>query len=84
MLFSRKRTGIHCPVYSWLLGFLYRQGLPLRGSGDDVDGNFLQYLSMKAKQDTNLVEWLKKNENVYTSPSIPNEVIKTIGLKILR
>ena len=37
----------------------------------------------KAEGDTNLAEWLKRKENVYTSPDIQNEVIKLMGLQIL-
>lgn len=35
--------------------FLCRQGLPLRGDGNENDGN-LQVLRMKAKEDLNLCE----------------------------
>lgn len=63
--------------------FLCRQGLALRGGGDGFDGNLHQLLLMKA-EDSNLAEWLRRKENVYTSPDIQNEIIKTLGLKILR
>ncbi len=58
--------------------FLCRQG------GDGFDGNFQQLLLMKAEEDSNLAEWLKRKENVYTSPEIQNEMIKTLGIKVLR
>ncbi len=64
--------------------FLCRQGLALRGGGDGFDGNFQQLLLMKAEEDSNLAEWLKRKENVYTSPEIQNEMIKTLGIKVLR
>ncbi len=36
-------------------------------------------LQMEAVQDVNLKDWLKRKENVYTSPDIQNEVIKLIA-----
>ena len=45
----------------WFLG---RQGLAIRGDGNESDGNLLQ---MKAEEDPTLAEWLKQKENVYTS-----------------
>ena len=39
---------------------------------------------MKAEEDPNLAEWLKRKENVYTSPDIQNEVIKVMGHQVLR
>ena len=39
---------------------------------------------MKAKEDPNLARWLKRKEDVYTSPDIQNEVIKAMGLQVLR
>ncbi len=39
-------------------------------TGDGFDGNFQQLLLMKAEEDSNLAERLKRKENVYTSPEI--------------
>lgn len=64
--------------------FLCRQGLALRGNRDERDSKFMQLLRMKAERDPNLLEWLKRKENVYTSPIIQNEIIKTFGIQILR
>ena len=64
--------------------FLCRQGLPLRGDGNESDGNLQQVLKMKAQEDRNLFEWLQRKENVYTSPDIQNEMIKHMGVHILR
>lgn len=66
------------------LKFLCRQGLPIRGDGKEVDGNFQQLLTMKAEEDPKLARWLKRKENVYTSPDVQNEVIKVMGLQVLR
>ena len=46
--------------------------------------NLKQLLQMKAEEDPNLAEWLKRKENVYTSPDIQNEIIKVMGLQVLR
>ncbi len=62
--------------------YLCRQGLALRG--DNEDGNLTQLLLMKAESDPNLKQWLKRKENVYTSPDIQNEVIKLFGMTVLR
>ena len=64
--------------------FLCRQGLALRGDKEEKDGNLRQLLSMKAECDANLAEWLIRKENVYTSPEIQNEIIKLMGIQILR
>ena len=64
--------------------FLCCQGLALKGDGTEVDGNLQQILRMKAKEDPNLAQWLKRKQNVYTSPEIQNEVIKLMGVSILR
>ena len=80
---KRKNTdALLCIIRS--IKFLCRQGLALRGSGDGLDGNLHWLLVMKAEQDPNLEEWLQRKENVYTSPDIQNELIKTLGITILR
>ncbi len=64
--------------------YLCRQGLSIRGDKDETNGNLQQLLRMKAEEDTNLKDWLRRKENVYTSPDIQNEIIKLMGLQILR
>ena len=63
--------------------FLSRQGLAFRGDGDEADGNFKQVLLLKVAEDSNLAEWMKRKENVYTSPDIQNEFIKLMYLQVL-
>ena len=63
------------------LNILARQGLAIRGDGNEIDGNFKQLLCMKAQEDSNLAGWLKRKENVYTSPTIQNELINVWGFK---
>ena len=64
--------------------FLCRQGLAMRGDGDESDSNLHQLLRMKAEDDPNLKNWLKRKENVYTSPDIQNEIVKVLALQVLR
>ena len=61
-----------------------RQGLAIRGDANELDGNFQQLLRMKAMDDPNPAEWLRRKENVYTSPKIQNEIIKVMGLHVHR
>ena len=49
-----------------------------------MNDNFQQLLQMKAEDDPNLAEWLRRKENVYTSPAIQNEIIKVMGLQVLK
>ena len=67
-----------------VITFLCRQGVALRGTNDETDSNFSQLLSMKANDDPNLASWLKRKENVYTSATIQNEIIKIMGIHVLR
>ena len=67
-----------------LVKYLCRQGLPFRGDKEEKDGNLNQLLYMKAEKDAILANWLKRKENVYKSPTIQNEIIKLMGLSILR
>ena len=66
-----------------VITFLCRQGLALRGANDETDSNFSLLLSMKAHDDPNLASWLKRKENVYTSATIQNEIIKIMGIHVL-
>ena len=59
--------------------YLARQGLALRGDGDESDGNFNQLL--KLPEDEKMIDWLKRKCNKYTSHDIQNELLK---LHILR
>lgn len=66
------------------LRYLCRQGLSIRGDGNESDGNFNQLLQLKSEGEKNLTRWLKRKENVYTSPEIQNELIKLMGIHVLR
>ena len=64
--------------------FLCRQGLALQGDGCESDSNFKVLLSMLAELDSNLGSWMKRKENAYRSPDIQNEIVKVMGIKLLR
>ncbi len=63
---------------------LCRQGLPLRGDKGESDSNLHQLLQEKAQTNTNLAQWLKRKENVHTSADIQNQMIKIMGINIMR
>ena len=54
---------------------LARQGLPIRGNGDDSDSNFIQLLKLSGQGDAKMDEWLKKKTDKYTSHDIQNELL---------
>ena len=54
------------------LRFLACQVLPLRGSKNDVEGNFIQLLHL---QDSTVDAWLQKKSNKYISHDIQDEVL---------
>ena len=39
--------------------YLARQGLPLRGAGDDSNGNFVQLLNLMSESSLMMKDWLK-------------------------
>ena len=64
--------------------FLARQGLPLRGDGDETDSNFVQLLKLRAEDDSRVHDWLKKKTDKYTSADMQNELLKVMALQVLR
>lgn len=64
--------------------FLARQGIALRGDDDEKDSNFMQLLFLRASNDPELLLWLERKTNNYTSPDIQNELLKIMALRILR
>ena len=64
--------------------FLARQGLPLRGHGDESDSNFLQLLKLRGEDDKRIATWLDKKSDKYTAPDIQNEILKVMALQVLR
>ena len=39
---------------------------------------------MKAETDHNLAAWLERKDNTYMSPTVQNEILKVMGLNLLR
>ena len=64
--------------------FLARQGLPIRGDGDESNSNYMQLLKLRGEDDARIFEWLKKKTDKYTSVDIQNEMLKTMALHIIR
>jgi hypothetical protein len=64
--------------------YLARQGLALRGHGNDDDGNFTQLLQLRAIDDPSIFDWLKKKSSKYISPEIQNELLMVMSHEILR
>ena len=58
------------------INFLAQQGLPLRGHDDDSDSNLIQLLKHHGEEDKELLQWLHKKSNKYTSHEIQNELIR--------
>lgn len=63
---------------------LARQGLPLRGDKTEADANFVQLLELQSKDNPNIVNWLQRKTNKYTSPEVQNEILKVMALQVLR
>ena len=63
--------------------YLARQGLALRGDGDEQDGNFLQLLKLKG-DDPVMIDWLKRKANKYTSHQNPNDILRIMAVNVLR
>ena len=61
--------------------YLARQGLALRGDGNEADGNFMQILQMNSPD---MGDWLKRKINKYTSAEKQNDIIKTMAMNVLR
>ena len=66
------------------LHYLARQGIALRGHGDEKDSNFHQLVLHKAKHDPDLQKWLGRKTNKYVAPDIQNEILKVMARQILR
>ena len=62
--------------------FLARQGLPLRGSDNDAESNFIQLLRLH-NTDVNVDGRLSKKSNKYTSHDIQDTILKEMAHKIL-
>ena len=63
--------------------YLARQGLALRGDGDEIDRNFSQLLLLRANDGPKIHEYLAKRTDKYNnSPQIQNELLQIIANSI--
>lgn len=66
---------------------LARQGLAFRGrysEEGETDGNFVQVLKLLSTNSDDLLRWLDRRTDRYTSPAIQNEILETMAHHVLR
>ena len=63
--------------------YLGRQGLKLRGDGDDKSGNFCRLILLRALVDSSLLKWINKSYGRHMSSTSQNEILKLLALKLL-
>ncbi len=64
--------------------FLARQALPLQGSGDESNSNYMQLLKLRGEDDSWVFQWIKKKTGKCTSGDMQNEMIKVMALQVLQ
>ena len=57
------------------LCFLARQGLTFRGHGSGIDSNFTQLLQLRSYGCPEILKWMAKKTNKYTSADMQNECL---------
>ena len=62
---------------------LGRQGLPIRGDGDETDRNYTRLLTLRGEDDSRMLEWLKRKNEKYTCFEVQNEMLQIMALSIL-
>ena len=72
------------PTIAENLRFLSRQGIAIRGDGNEGDSNFHQLLLLRSADNPELAQWLDKKKDKYTSPEIQNEVLKVMAISLSR
>ena len=55
--------------------FLAQLGLPLRGSGQGDDGNFIQLLKLCGTDVSQLTEWIERKGSKYITADMQNEML---------
>lgn len=66
-----------------VLCFLARQGLSLRGSGDESDSNLLQLLLLRADDFPAISKYLERKQLKYVSHDVQNEFLSIMAMKVL-
>ena len=64
--------------------FLACQNIALRGDKVECDSNFNQLLRLRSYNDSNILNWLKKKTDKYTSGNIQNEMLEVMALQVLQ
>lgn len=64
--------------------FLARQGLPLRGDGDETDSNLHQLLVLRGEDYSAINQFLERQQLKYTAHEVQNELLSIMALQILR
>ena len=64
--------------------FLARQGLALRGDGDEQDSNLIQLLMLRGEDYKPIWTYLGKQQLKYTSHEVQNELLSIMALQVLR
>ena len=67
--------------------YLARQALPLRGNwnletGSEENYNFYQLLKLRAEENSEILDWLRRKDDKYISPVIQNEILAAIRLYV--
>ena len=66
------------------LRFLARQGLSLRGDGDETDSNLYQLLHLRGEDYPPIHQFLQKQQLKYTAHKVQNELLSIMAQQILR
>ena len=66
------------------LCYLARQGLALRGHGSVDNSNFTQLLQFRAHDFREILTWMAKKTNKYTSATMQNECLEVMALYIVQ
>ena len=61
-----------------------RQSIAIRGDGDEENSNFIQLFKLRGEDDPKFAKWLEKKTDKYVSADIQNELLKVMGLQVLR
>ena len=63
--------------------FLAKQGLPLRGDGTEDNSNFMQTLLLRAEDNAQIHEWLRRKNETYSTKNMLNKMLKLIAQSCL-
>ena len=63
--------------------------MPLRGDWNtetisEEKSNFHQLLKLRAQENPEIIKWLRKRDDKYTSPAIQNEMLEAMALAMMR